>query len=118
MFENVDGRTDDGQTDGRTDDGRPTDAGVTGILIAHLGAFGSGELTRIGKWSKILTRFSYCSQIKCWLCYHKMLFRIANSKDSDKTALSLAYQDSKKKTNYRLMQVKSIAAFCNSFDLH
>ena len=35
MFENVDGRT----TDGRT-----TDAGVTGILIAPLGAFGSGEL--------------------------------------------------------------------------
>ena len=31
MFENVDGR-------------RTTDAGVTGILIAHLGAFGSGEL--------------------------------------------------------------------------
>ena len=29
MFENVDGRT---------------DAGVIGILIAHLGAFGSGEL--------------------------------------------------------------------------
>ena len=27
-----------------TDDGRTTDAGVTGILIAHLGAFGSGEL--------------------------------------------------------------------------
>ena len=36
MFENVDGRT--------TEDGRTTDAGVTGILIAHLGAFGSGEL--------------------------------------------------------------------------
>ena len=35
MFENVEGRT----TDGRT-----TDARVTGILIAHLGAFGSGEL--------------------------------------------------------------------------
>ena len=34
MFENVDGRT--------TDEG--TDAGVTGLLIAHLGAFGSGEL--------------------------------------------------------------------------
>ena len=34
MFENVDGRT----------DGRTTDAGVTGILIAHPGAFGSGEL--------------------------------------------------------------------------
>ena len=34
MFENVDRRT----------DGRRTDDGVTGILIAHLGAFGSGEL--------------------------------------------------------------------------
>ena len=34
MFENVDGRT----------DGRRTEDGVTGILIAHLGAFGSGEL--------------------------------------------------------------------------
>ena len=34
-------------TDGRqTDDGRTTDAGVTGILIAHLGASGSGELKR------------------------------------------------------------------------
>ena len=33
MFENVDGRN-----DGRTDNG------VTGILIAHLGAFGLGEL--------------------------------------------------------------------------
>ena len=31
MFENVDGRTDDGRRS-------------TGILIAHLGAFGSGEL--------------------------------------------------------------------------
>ena len=40
MFENVDGRT----TDRRTDDGRTTDAGVIGILIAHLRAFGSGEL--------------------------------------------------------------------------
>ena len=34
MFENVDGRTDDR---------------VTGILIAHLGAFGSGELKIVGK---------------------------------------------------------------------
>ena len=32
MFENVDGRT---------------DAGVIGILIAHLGALGSGELKKI-----------------------------------------------------------------------
>ena len=36
MFENVDGR--------RTTDGRTTDAGVTGILLAHQRAFGSGEL--------------------------------------------------------------------------
>ena len=36
--------TDGRRTDGRTTDGRTTDAGVTGILIAHLGAFGSGEL--------------------------------------------------------------------------
>ena len=43
MFENVDGRRTD---DGRTDDGRTTDAGVIGILIAHLGAFGSGELKK------------------------------------------------------------------------
>ena len=38
MFENVDGRTDNGR--------QTTDARVTGILIAHLGAFGSGELIR------------------------------------------------------------------------
>ena len=44
MFENVDGRT-----DGRRTDGRTTDAGVTGILIAHLGAFGSGELKTTAK---------------------------------------------------------------------
>ena len=44
MFENVDGRTDGRTDDGRTDGRRTTDAGVTGILIAHLGAFGSGEL--------------------------------------------------------------------------
>ena len=36
-------------TDGRTDDGRTPDAGVTGILIAHLRAFGSGELKKRGK---------------------------------------------------------------------
>ena len=29
-----------------TDAGRTLDAGVTGILLAHLGAFGSGELKR------------------------------------------------------------------------
>ena len=42
----TDGRTDGRTTDGRTTDGRTTDDGVTGILIALLGAFGSGELKR------------------------------------------------------------------------
>ena len=44
MFENVDGRTDGRRTDDGRTDGQTTDARVTGILIAHLGAFGSGEL--------------------------------------------------------------------------
>ena len=35
-----------------TDDGRTTDAGVIGILIAHLGAFGSGELKREQKFTE------------------------------------------------------------------
>ena len=42
----TDGRTDGRTTDGRTTDGRTTDDRVTGILIAHLGAFGSGELIK------------------------------------------------------------------------
>ena len=44
MFENVDGRTDDG---------------VTGILIAHLGAFGSGELKieEFKAFSRLLSAF-------------------------------------------------------------
>ena len=42
-------------TDGRTDDGRTTDAGVIGILIAHLGAFGSGELKKIESENQYLT---------------------------------------------------------------
>ena len=44
MFENVDGRT----TDGR----RAPE--VTGILIAHLGAFGSGELIMVRNEKLIL----------------------------------------------------------------
>ena len=54
MFENVDGR----RTDGRT-----TDAGVTGILIAHLGAFGSGELKMNNclLWSSYVAWFSEIS---------------------------------------------------------
>ena len=58
MFENVDGRT----TEGRTTDGRTTDARVTGILIAHLGAFGSGELIIRNKdnhTQKIIRTYTY-----------------------------------------------------------
>ena len=45
-------------TDGRTDGRRTTDAGVTGILIAHLGAFGSGELkSRILKKANLYNDF-------------------------------------------------------------
>ena len=52
MFENVDGRT----TDGRTTDGRTPDAGVIGILIAHLRAFGSGELKTRSEVKVTVTR--------------------------------------------------------------
>ena len=49
MFENVDGRTEDG---------------VIGILIAHLGAFSSGELINrfgeIKQYTKLLGVHVYC----------------------------------------------------------
>ena len=51
MFESVDGRT-----DGRTDDG------VTGILIAHLRAFGSGELKSMKNYPECrVKRFRACN---------------------------------------------------------
>ena len=55
MFENVDGRTDDGRT---------TDAGVTGILIAHLGAFGSGELK--SKFREFMSPATFCLYELSW----------------------------------------------------
>ena len=55
MFENVDGRTTDGWT---------RDAGVTGILIAHLGAFGSGELKT--QRSYILLSLFNIERLKFW----------------------------------------------------
>ena len=56
--------TDDGRTtDGRTDNGRTTDAGVTGILIAHLGAFCSGELTN--RTSKIESQHEISNNVIC-----------------------------------------------------
>ena len=39
-------------------DGRTTDNGVTGILISHLGAFGSGELKRRGVIIQIIHKRS------------------------------------------------------------
>ena len=45
MFENVDGLTNNGRTDAR----------VIGILIAHLGALGSGELIMHRQLSLALT---------------------------------------------------------------
>ena len=38
-----------------------TDGGVTGILIAHLGAFGSGELEIKKNFSKVLNTFEWCN---------------------------------------------------------
>ena len=53
MFENVDGRTDDGRT---------TDDRVTGILIAYLRAFGSGELKN--KKTVFMVTQSYLNVLK------------------------------------------------------
>ena len=55
MFENVDGRTDDRWT---------TDAGVTGILIAHLRAFGSGELKNQWMTVKYMQNYPELNQFK------------------------------------------------------
>ena len=62
MFENVDGRT--------------TDAGVIGILIAHLGAFGSGEL----KITQNTRRQNACKECNSYVrfCLH-MLSRLCLS---------------------------------------
>ena len=61
MFENVDGRTDDGR--------RTTDAGVFGILIANLGAFGSGEL-KMWYVNQTKTQTSLCI---CTVCSEPLL---------------------------------------------
>ena len=53
-------------------DGRQTDAGVTGILIAHLGAFGSGELIKIGH--KLMAPFCYHGNDKCSKISNTFLF--------------------------------------------
>ena len=55
MFENVDGRTDDGRT---------TDAGVIGILIAHLGTFGSGELKIT--WLVEMSKMISAAECRCY----------------------------------------------------
>ena len=60
IFENVDGLTDGRRT---TDGGRTTDAGVIGILIAHLGAFGSGELKTIKTVEYPAMTFQYIRKV-------------------------------------------------------
>ena len=58
--------TDDGRTDGQ----RTTDAGVTGILLAHLRAFGSGEL-KMNKKGKIELFYRYnCSPCIMAIFFH------------------------------------------------
>ena len=53
-------------TDGRrTDDGRTTDARVTGILIAHLRAFSSGELINYRKIVNIFLPISLNIHVLC-----------------------------------------------------
>ena len=48
-------------------DGRTTDAGVTGILIAHLVAFGSGELKKTNiKTSKCFILKTYMRVLKAY----------------------------------------------------
>ena len=60
MFENVAGRTDDGRT---------PDAGVIGKLIAHLGAFGSGELIRPCLYFMPVTRYYTSGRMAAdWRC--------------------------------------------------
>ena len=52
-----------------TDDGRTTDAGVTGILLAHQWAFGSGELKIIIEIPNLLTHVMciFSAFCKHWL---------------------------------------------------
>ena len=68
-------RTTDGRTDGRT-----TDAGVTGILLAHQWAFGSGELKSDGDIAipsvrrtcyLLLNHWTKSNQIWCVCCSHE-----------------------------------------------
>ena len=55
----------DERTDGRRTDGRTND-GVTGILIAHLGAFGSGELKmKQLEWSQDFSHYNPIGAICC-----------------------------------------------------
>ena len=61
MFEIVDGRT--------TDDRRRTDAGVTGILLAHPRAFGSGELKIRKKINPETLNLFINNELKIYKCF-------------------------------------------------
>ena len=75
MVENVDGLTDDGWR---------TDTGVTGILIAHLGAFDSGELINIGP--------DLDPSCKKLLCLSSKNFQEKNCRQKSKNAKSPSMQ--------------------------
>ena len=76
--------------DGRTTDGRTTDAGVTGIQIAHLGAFGSGELKNIQLHTIIWGPGIYIcfgcleelSHLDCSFEYPQHMFWLRNKKNN------------------------------------
>ena len=69
MFENVDGQTDDRR--------RATDAGVTGILIAHLGAFGSCELK--SQWNMKCRSRVPVKMRACSVCQGQLLCKVSLS---------------------------------------
>ena len=50
-------------------DGRTTDARVTGILIAHLGAFGSGELKMWALKTWCVTKVTHCILLFLYFVY-------------------------------------------------
>ena len=75
-----------------TDDNGRTDDGVTGILLAHQWAFGSGEVK-----TKLSVVCQYC------LCDETTTVKPVYNSNSQKDH-KMVFE-----TNYRLMQVKSIA---------
>ena len=60
---------------------------------------------------------SISKTVDIWVVYFTYTLTLTLVLTADYTVKPVLSGHSKKKTNYRLMQVKSIA-FCNTFDLH